>query len=188
MKRILSILALSVLCAWGMQAQQRFEINVYIGGYNAEYLQLKETPNEGVTLSSLYEPHYRVTTGPTFTLDSNFALNKIVRVGFQLDACAMQGSSYTKISGKSESFKKTLFYFLPQAKICIPSPRHFRLYGKVAAGIQVNSIYDEGHPVKFAWEVVPIGFQWGGQRVYGTLEACYGSVVRGARIGLGFSF
>ena len=188
MKRIVSILALSVLLAWGMQAQERVEINMYIGGYNGEYLKVKETAAEGMTLSSLYEPKYRITTGPVFTLDSHFKINRIVRVGLQLDACPMRASSYTRITGNTEEFKKTLFYILPQAKICIPSPRHFRMYGKVAAGIQVNSILEEGHPVKFAWEVIPFGCQWGGQRVYGTAEICYGSVVRGARIGMGFSF
>ena len=65
----------------------------------------------------------------------------------------------------------------------------FRLYAKVAVGMMLNiGHYYTQDPVVFAWDVVPIGCEWGGQRVYGTAELAYGSVIKGGRIGIGFRF
>ena len=79
--------------------------------------------------------------------------------------------------------------FLPQVKFFIPSPRHFRLYAKAAAGINLN-IGDTivGEPLSFAWDIVPIGFEWGGQFIFGIAEVSLGNVITGVRIGVGFRF
>ena len=79
---------------------------------------------------------------------------------------------------------RNMFSFLPEVKLRIPSPAHFRLYGKAAIGVSFAPQF----ATRFAYDLVPIGFEWAGQRVYGTAELVYGSIVKGGRIGIGFRF
>jgi len=188
MKKLFTVLILLLAGLYALQAQGRHEINLYIGGFNGEYADMETSEEQYLGLSYLYEPQYRVTSGPSLTLDYHFALNKFVKVGAQFDYAKLSGHTYTHISGQQKDFEQNLFYILPQAKIRVPSPKGFRPYGKIAAGVQINSVYSEGHPVKFAWEVVPIGFEWGGQVVYGVAECCLGSVILGGRLGIGCRF
>ena len=52
----------------------------------------------------------------------------------------------------------------------------------------MGTLYSRSRPVEFAWDVVPIGAEWGGRRFYGNAEFCCGSVIQGGRIGIGFRF
>ena len=42
--------------------------------------------------------------------------------------------------------------------------------------------------VRFAWDITPIGFEWGGNTVFGMAELCVGNVLMGGRVGVGFRF
>ncbi|MBP3203592.1 MAG: hypothetical protein J6M31_08340 [Bacteroidales bacterium] len=188
MKKVFSLLAGVFLCA-SIWAQGPHHINVYIGGFNAEY---QETRTESYTsdLYSMYEPHYQINSGPTATVEYNFAVLPWLEVGAQANYAHLNTLTWRTVNGIQTDPKqsKEIFSVLPEAKFRIPSPRHFRLYGKAAAGIIINAGAYTGAPVQFAWDLVPIGCEWGGQRVYGTAELCYGNIIRGGRIGIGFRF
>lgn len=171
-------------------AQGLNEINVFLGGLNGTYAALEDGGASHTDLYSLYEPEYSIACNPTLTVDFNHKLLKWLGVGVQTNYTTLSGtvryrtgnSAVTKVSQRVVSI-------LPQAKFYIPSPRHFRLYGKAGAGVNLNfGKAIAGSPVNFAWDIVPIGCEWGGQRVYGTAEICLGNVITGGRIGIGFRF
>jgi hypothetical protein len=45
-----------------------------------------------------------------------------------------------------------------------------------------------GKPVTFAWDIAPIGFEWGSNTVYAIFEASFGNVITGMRFGIGYRF
>ena len=122
----------------------------------------------------------------------NYVLdNGLVRAEF--DYATVSGRSWYEIGGRQgQRFRTDVFSFLPQVKLRIPGAAHFRLYGKAAAGVKfVNTNLEEelySSPVRFAWNITPIGFEWGGQRIYGMAEICLGNVLIGGRAGIGFRF
>lgn len=205
MKRGLLLLSLVLLTA-GVHAQGRqeadgflHEVNVFAGGYFADFARL--LADEGLVfektwvfdevedLQDLYKPHYSLKSGPALTLTYHFFLNDFLRLGGQVSYGSTSGKRWYKLGNKpAEAISLSAFSVLPEAKLCIPSPRHFRLYGKAAAGLQYRMGNLAEKPVGLAWELVPIGAEWGGLRVYGNAEFCWGSVIRGGRIGIGFSF
>lgn len=202
MKNIFTLtLALSLCCS--ALAQGKHETAVFIGGYKAEFTQAdlgdnyagfsfasSDRKNAG-DLFDLYEPHYSYVSGPVLTVSYNYILNKWVRFGAQANFGSVSGQSWYEIGDSTASYyHEQMLSVLPQVKVCIPSPKHFRLYGKAAAGLQYTfgSLRPGGKPLNFAWDIVPIGAEWGGQRIYGCAELCWGSIIRGGRIGLGFRF
>lgn len=174
------------------KAQGRTDINVYMGFMNAAYTSLDQ--DRSVTrhndLYSIYEPYYTVNSGPSFTLDANRRILPWLAAGLQANYSYMSGEKKYNIgNAPKREFSQTMLAFLPQVKFFIPSPRHFRLYAKAAAGINLNlGETIVGEPLSFAWDIVPIGFEWGGQFIYGVAEASLGNVITGVRVGLGFRF
>ncbi|MCR5002936.1 MAG: hypothetical protein K5984_01060 [Bacteroidales bacterium] len=185
-----------------LSAQGKLEFNYFIGGASTDYIKVDDLGAECYDndLYSLYSAHYSVESGPVLSLNANYVLNRFVRVGAQANWTYLSGTFWytTPNSLNGTDFKNQLFSVLPQVKLMIPSPDHFRLYGKFAAGVRFASgdtrsdtgysEYPIKNPVDFAWQITPIGFEWGGHRVYGNAELCYGSILRGAMIGMGFRF
>ncbi|MBR1569992.1 MAG: hypothetical protein IJ651_04615 [Bacteroidales bacterium] len=208
MKKLLFLTAFALAAALAgpdLSAQGgKHEINVFLGGYKAEFMQGDEargyygdllfdaTDNIHYgDLADLYEPHYSINSSPVLTVNYHYILKKWLRVGAQLNWASFSGKYWYELSSRpAESFSQQMVSLLPQVKFCIPGARHFRLYGKVAGGMQFNfgSLYDKSRPVEFAWDLVPLGAEWGGQRFYGNAELCYGSIIQGGRIGIGFRF
>ena len=145
-------------------------------------------------LYSLYEPEVVYSTIPVGTLDYNYKLLSFMKVGAQVSAANIQRITTYRMENKlGRSDDMHLLYFLPQVKFCPPSPRHFRPYAKIAFGARFNLSPDDLapesiNPVTFAWDITPFGFEWGGNFVYGNAELCWGNVVRGVRLGIGFRF
>lgn len=173
-------------------AQGKTDVNLYVGFMNATYTSLDNTRNtfSHRDLYSIYEPYYSVTSGPSITLDANRRILPWLGAGLQANYSYMTGSKMYNIgNAPRQEFRQTMLAFLPQVKFFIPSPRHFRLYAKAGAGINLNiGETIVGAPVDFAWDIVPIGCEWGGQVVYGLAEVSLGNVIMGLRIGLGFRF
>ena len=173
-------------------AQGKNDANVYVGFMNTAYTTFDRNSSRASLndLYSIYEPYYLLSSGPSLTLDYNRRILSWLGVGIQGNYSSLSGAMYYNIgNAPRKEFSQTMLAFLPQVKFFIPSPRHFRLYAKAAAGMNINigeSIV--GVPLSFAWDVVPIGFEWGGQFIFGIAEVCVGNVVTGARIGLGFRF
>lgn len=188
MKKLLILLLFLALGAVQAQAQGRHQIEVYMGGLGAEFDDLNLESNRS-DLFSLYEPQTSAQSQPVYTLNYAYSLLKWLRLGVQLDYTLISGNSWYRLGNKpSTQFKKNMFYALPQVQVMVPGLPHLRPYARVAAGIQVNTGEFKGAPVKFAFDLVPLGIEWGGQRVYGTAEISYGSVIRGGRLGIGFRF
>lgn len=203
MRKFLLILLCLSCCAGALHAQGRHEINAFLGGYKAEFLQADNTDFFGFVfgnldfevthsgdLADLYEPHYFIQSSPVLTLCYHYSINSWLRVGAQADLSYLSGKiTYNMGNRPRTQFKQTMLDLLPEAKFMIPGSRHFRLYGKVAAGVQMNmGTLMSSSPVEFAWEIAPIGAEWGGQRFYGNAEFCWGNVLRGIRIGMGVRF
>ena len=194
MKKLLIFISAVILTAgsFSARAQGRTDINLYMGFMNATYTSLDQSASRNThrDLFSIYEPYYSVTSGPSLTLDVNRRIFPWLGAGFQANYSYMSGTKMYNIgNAPMETFRQTMLAVLPQVKFFIPSPRHFRLYAKAAAGIGLNlgkTIVND--PVSFAWDIVPIGFEWGGQFIYGPAEFCAGNVITGARIGIGFRF
>lgn len=188
MKKLFILLLFLALGAVQVQAQKRHQIEIYMGGLGAEFDELNLESNRS-DLFSLYEPQTNAQSEPVFTLSYTYSLLKWLRLGLQMDYTMISGNSWYRLGNKpSTSFKKDIFYALPQVQAMVPGLPHLRPYARIAAGIQVNTGEFKGAPVQFAFDLVPLGIEWGGQRVYGTAEISYGSVVRGGRLGIGFRF
>ena len=204
MRKILLFLTCLAGFAGSLQAQGMHELNVFLGGFKSEYLQVDKDSGQRYNmlfdelnvdqhvgdLYDIYEPHYSVKSGPVFTVNYHYILKDWLRVGAQANVGAVKGKIWYRLGNKpDQEYNQTMLSVLPQVKLCIPGMRHFRLYGKVAAGVQFNmGTRISESPVEFAWDVVPIGAEWGGRRIYGNAELCYGSVIKGGRIGIGFRF
>lgn len=192
MKRFIIFVAAVAMLACGLNAgaQGRNEINVFMGGLNGTYAALEDGGVYHNDLYSLYEPEYSIECFPTFTVDFNHKLLKWLGIGIQTNYTYLSGtSSYRTGNPAVTKIDQRVVSVLPQAKFYIPSPRHFRLYGKAGAGVNLSfGKAIAGKQVSFAWDVVPIGCEWGGQTVYGTAEICVGNVIAGGRIGIGFRF
>lgn len=194
MKKLLIFISAAILTAgsFGAKAQGRTDINLYMGFMNATYTSLDNAGGRYShrDLYSIYEPYYTVHSGPSYTLDVNRRIFPWLGAGLQANYSYMSGTKMYNIgNAPKREFRQTMLAFLPQVKFFIPSPRHFRLYAKAAAGIGLNlGETIVGTPVDFAWDIVPIGVEWGGQFIYGTAEFCAGNVITGARIGIGFRF
>ena len=190
MKKLFILLLCLALGAVQMQAQERrHQIEAYIGGASTEFYDLNIGESNRSDLYSLYEAQESATSEPVLTLNYTYSLSKWFRLGVQMDYAYMAGRSWYRLGNKPGStFKKHMFFALPQLQVMVPGLKHLRPYARAAAGIQVNAGEYKGAPVKFAYDIVPIGIEWGGQRVYGTAEVSLGSVLMGARLGLGFRF
>lgn len=185
MKKLLIALSVLVFTCGAAAAQDHpHEINLFVGGFSSQYLKYDASMDYSSDLYALYEPQTRVTTGPAFTLDYNYALLKWLSLGAQIHYNRLRVRTVTRIDSSYDFYNREMFSFLPEVKLRIPSSAHFRLYGKVAAGV---SFAPQLSP-RFAYDLVPIGCEWAGQRVYGTAELVYGSVIKGGRIGIGFRF
>ena len=204
MRKILLFLTCLAGFAGSLQAQGRHELNVFLGGFKSEYLKgEKQSDLWGILLFNnldkvdyngdlydLYEPHYNIKSGPVLTVNYHYILKDWLRVGAQANVGAVKGKIWYRLGNKPDrDYNQTMLSILPEVKLCIPGLRHFRLYGKVAAGVQFNlGTRISKSPVEFAWDVVPLGAEWGGARIYGNAEVCLGSVIQGGRIGMGFRF
>ena len=198
-KKLLMIPLFLFLSTLLLSAQGKHEIDVFVGGFQSDFIALQTDGYEGGTLLGrtaasgdlydLYEPHYSAVSGPVLTLNYHYILHPVFRVGAQLSYGGMIGKKWYRLgSRQQEKYNLHSVAVLPEVKVCIPGMRYFRIYGKAGLGIKLNFGSYEIAPVQFAWEVVPVGAEWGGQRVFGHAELCYGSVIRGGRIGLGFRF
>ena len=183
-KLLISLSVLMGICGTAVAQDHPHEINLYIGGFNSQFLSYNVVQDYSTDLYALYEPQTAITTGPVLTLDYNYAVLNWVSVGLQFHYNYLNVNSMTRIDYRYEHYKTDMFSFLPEVKLRIPSSAHFRLYGKVAAGVSIASEFG----TRFAYDLVPIGCEWAGKRVYGTAEVVYGSIIKGGRIGIGFRF
>lgn len=186
------ILCISLLAAAGgmLRAQGRHEVHLSISGpaggdvYEGRYGSLY---NWGWDLCSLYEPGERVDVGPVFSLGYTYSPRGWLRVGAEASlGFIWADKAQARAWGKGEviSSWQRLYTVMPLVHFVALDKPHFKVYGKLAAGGQLSVGNFEGTKFRPAFEVVPLGLQWGGERIFGLAELGYGNVYIG-RLGIG---
>ncbi len=199
MKR-LAILFSAVALAFGAQGasaqetdgpvrEKRHEFNLFVGFFGADLtMSAASSSYDRPELSVLYEPHVQNSVTPVITLGYNYKLLGFLKLGGQISYAGYYRTTTYLIDGRvTRGERVDNLYALPEVKFCIPSAEHFRLYAKLAAGARFR-LQGGKEPVAFAWDITPIGFEWAGKTVYGNCEFCWGNVVKGARLGIGYRF
>lgn len=190
MKKAVILLALLAGAFLSARAQDsRHELNLGIGFLPRVYQEVENAPALTGDLASIYEPHTQAKGEPLYGIEYGYAVLPWLKLGASLD--------YTSLSGKTtefyrgvvvNEFKHYILYFLPQAKFFAVDIPHFKVYAKLAAGVEATLGENVTAPVQFAWSVTPLGLQWAGDRVFGFTEITNGNVLWGARVGVGIRF
>lgn len=190
MKKILLCLVLVAGALGSALAQEhRHEVNLTIGFMPREYTVIETGPEYSGDLASLYEPHVRAEGAPLIGADYAYAVLPWLKLGGTLDYTYLLGETYEAFRNKATGkYERYIVYLMPQAKVFALDIPHFKMYAKVATGLELNLGNADVPVVNFAWSVTPLGMQWAGDRVYGTLELTNGNVLRGIRLGVGLRF
>ena len=191
MKKIL--LLLLPLIAMTANAQGRHEVSVFLGGPVTEFSSYSNNRSfNQIDLYSIYEPRYVTDSGVNFGIDYTYTLKNWLKLGVQADMSIFTMRVYApEVEGPFVEYGNHSFYtasLLPVAKFFCLNKRIVKLYGKVGAGISFAFSNVKESRVAFAYEIVPIGIQLGGQRIYCTSEFVTGTEIVGFRIGCGFRF
>ena len=86
--------------------------------------------------------------------------------------------------GVVEVTSQRLYTVMPVVLFVALDKRHIKIYGKVAAGGQLSIGTFEPMKIRPAFQLVPIGLQWGGEKVFALAELGFCNVYTG-RIGVG---
>lgn len=86
--------------------------------------------------------------------------------------------------GDVDRFSQWYFAVMPLVHFMALDRPHFKVYGKLAAGGQLSVGSFEKTTFRPAWQIVPVGLQWGGEKIFGLAELGYGNVYL-VRIGMG---
>ena len=189
MKRIV-VICLALLLAGAAWAQGPHEVHLSISGpaggmgYDDEYGDLFLW---GTDLYSMYEPGERLDTGPVYSLGYTYAFRSWLRLGAEGSlGIIWADKSQARAWGNRvvSSTTQRLYTVMPLVHFVALDKRHIKIYGKVAAGVQLSVGDYEPMMLRPAFQFVPIGLQWGGERVFALAELGFGNVYSG-RIGVG---
>ena len=189
MKRILLSLGL-LLAAGALHAQAPHELHFGFSGPAAGYVHAGDFGplyHWGSDLYSLYEGCEQVDAGPVFSIGYTYTLRDWLKPGAEVS----WGCSWINRTQPRATQDKTVQHLMqnyltvmPLVSLFAVDRPHFKLYGKLAAGGQLSIGDFEGTRIRPAWQVVPIGLQWGGKKLFGFAEGGYGNVYL-VRMGLG---
>ena len=189
MKRIL-LSCLVVLFSGAMWAQSPHEVHLSVSGPAVGYVYCGDfgSPyNWGTDLSSMYEPGERVDAGPGYSIGYTYALRRWLRPGIEASMSILWADrTQPRAWGNDnvERFSQQYFAVMPLVHFVMLDSAHFKYYGKLAAGGQLSMGDFEKTTLRPAWQIVPVGLQWGGEKVFGLAEMGYGNVYL-VRFGVG---
>ena len=172
--------------AW---AQGPHEIHLSISGpaggqaYNDE----NSLYDWGSDLYSIYEAGERIDTGPVYSLGYTYAFRSWLRAGLETSLGIIwvdKAEPRAWGNGVVTATSQRLYTVMPLVHFVALDKRHIKIYGKLALGGQLSVGDFEGIKIRPAIAVVPIGLQWGGERVFALAELGFGNVYA-ARIGVG---
>ena len=86
--------------------------------------------------------------------------------------------------GKVDATCQRYYAVMPLVQLVAIDGPHFKFYGKLAAGGQLSVGDFEKTTLRPAWQIVPVGLQWGGEKIFGLAEMGYGNVYL-VRVGMG---
>lgn len=175
------------LLSFGAAAQQRkaaiqHEVHLSASGpavgyvYSDAYGSLY---NWGTDLYSLYEPGERVDAGPVFSIGYTYAFRRWLKPGVEASwsiLWADKSQPRAWGNGNVDRFCQRYYAVMPLVHFMALDNPHFKIYGKLAAGGQLSVGDFEKTTLRPAWQIVPVGLQWGGEKIYGLAEMGYGNV------------
>jgi len=153
---------------------------VYADAYGSLY-------NWGSDLYSLYEPGERVDAGPVLSVGYTYALRHWLKPGVEASMGLLWADRSRPVAwGEGDVTQACQQYFtvMPLVHFVMLDSPHFKFYGKLAAGGQLSVGDFEKTTFRPAWQIVPAGIQWGGEKIFGLAELGYGNVYL-FRIGMG---
>ena len=188
MKRVFLTILLSAL-ALGAWAQGPHEIHLSISGPagGQAYDEDASLFDWGSDLYSIYEAGERIDTGPVYSLGYTYAIRSWLRVGAEASLGIIwvdKAEPRAWGNGVVNATSQRLYSVMPIVHFVALDKRHIKIYGKLATGSQLSVGDYEGTRFRPAIAVVPIGLQWGGERVFALAELGFGNVYN-ARIGVG---
>ena len=190
MKKVV-LLCLTLLLAGAAWAQGSHEVHLslsgpaggmkYDGGYGSLY-------DWGTDLYSMYEPGERIDPGPSFSLGYTYAVRSWLQVGAEASVgilWADKSRARAWGDGVVDATTQRLYTVMPLVHFVALNKRHVKIYGKVAVGAQLSMGDYEPTILRPAFQFVPFGLQWGGEKVFALAELGFGNVYSG-RVGIGF--
>ena len=179
-----------LLLAGAAWAQGLHEVHLSVSGpaggevYNGKFVSLY---NWGPDLYSMYEAGERVDAGPVYSVGYTYSLRSWFRVGAETSLgiiWADKGQPRAWSNGEVTHSWQRLYTVMPLVHFVALDKPHFKIYGKFALGGQMSVGSYESTELRFACACVPLGLQWGGERIFGLAEIGFGNVYIG-RLGLG---
>lgn len=189
MKKVILTILLSVL-ALGARAQGPHEVHISISGPAVGYRYADSFGilyDWGTDLAAMYEGCERVDAGPVFSIGYTYTLRNWLRPGMEASMGLLWADrSHPRAFGNwnVDSFSQRYITLMPLVHLVAFERPHIMIYGKVAAGGQLSVGDFEKTTFRPAWQVIPIGLQWGGEKVFGLAEAGFGNVYL-FRLGMG---
>ena len=188
MKRLSLLLLLLAAAGGALRAQGPHELHLSVSGPagGGIYDDSGSLFNWGSDLYSIYEPGERVDSGPVYSLGYTYALRSWLRVGAEasIGMLWVDKGQARAWGDQVEATWQRLYTVMPLVHLVALNAPHFKIYGKIAAGGQLSIGDYEGLKIRPAVEVVPLGLQWGGERIFGLAEFGIGNVYVG-RLGIG---
>ena len=178
-----------VFLAGSLYAQGPHEVHLSISGPagGGTYDDAGALFNWGTDLYSMYEPGERVDSGPVYSLGYTYSPRSWLRVGAEASVGMLwvdKGQARAWGDGEVVATWQRLYTVMPVVHLVALNAPHFKIYGKMAVGGQLSLGDYEGTKVRPAIEVVPLGLQWGGEKIFGLAEFGIGNVYVG-RLGIG---
>ena len=187
-KRLSLLLLLLAAAGGALRAQGPHELHLSVSGPagGGIYDDSGSLFDWGSDLYSIYEPGERVDSGPVYSLGYTYALRSWLRVGAEasIGMLWVDKGQARAWGDQVEATWQRLYTVMPLVHLVALNAPHFKIYGKIAAGGQLSIGDYEGLKIRPAVEVVPLGLQWGGERIFGLAEFGIGNVYVG-RLGIG---
>ena len=188
MKRLSLLLLLLAAAGGALRAQGPHELHLSVSGPagGGIYDDSGSLFDWGSDLYSIYEPGERVDSGPVYSLGYTYALRSWLRVGAEasIGMLWVDKGQARAWGDQVEATWQRLYTVMPLVHLVALNAPHLKIYGKIAAGGQLSIGDYEGLKIRPAVEVVPLGLQWGGERIFGLAEFGIGNVYVG-RLGIG---
>ncbi len=177
------------LLSGAVWAQGPHEVHLSVSGPAVGYVYTDAGSlyNWGSDLYSLYEPGERVDAGTVLSVGYTYALRHWLRPGVEASMGLLWADRSRPIAwgeGDVSQARQQYFTVMPLVHFVMLDCAHFKFYGKLAAGGQLSVGDFEKTTLRPAWQIVPAGIQWGGEKIFGLAEMGYGNVYL-FRIGMG---
>ena len=189
MKKIVWVFLLLPLCL-SMHAQGPHEIQLSMSSlpdsYTSSIIDLYDS-SYSTDLAGLYEEREWAEPGPVLQVGYAYKVRSWLQLGVEATwSYLVIDRRHSLASGSREidSVHQNIVSLMPGISLFALDLAHVKLYGKVAGGGLVSVGDYDGFAFRPAWQVMPLGVQWGGERVFALAEAGVGNVYN-FRLGVG---